>query len=158
MIRAILAKAGIGAVIAIGDAGKTSDLFLDYGIGKGLIASIDKNGMVEFAVEAGLGSPVSGSQMFKEMMEHFGSNVKSIKGNWTYGDNLATVNNLTKIGMPLENAVLETWTGKQAALYGYTKASVSLQVILRCVCKGLATQRISRQQSVYLTVFLFQSV
>jgi YD repeat-containing protein len=50
--------------------------------------------------------------------------VTAIRGNWTYGDNLAAVNRLTGQGVPLEEAVRQTWTAGQAARYGFTNATV----------------------------------
>ena len=68
--------------------------------------------------------------MFDEMMKHFGSSVLIIEGNWTYGDNLATVNRLTAGGaMPLDQASVHTPTGKYAAAWGYGKVTVQLQSI-----------------------------
>src|SRR4051812_5682416 len=50
-------------------------------------------GQLSFIVENlpkdGTGCP--GRWMFEVMMQHFGSSVTAIQGNWTYGDNLAAV-------------------------------------------------------------------
>jgi hypothetical protein len=64
------------------------------------------------------------------MMEHFGKDVKGVRGSWRNREdaannlNLGTVNKLTAGGMPLEEAVKGAWTAKQAAKYGFTKATI----------------------------------
>ena len=105
-------------------SGSFEDFFLDAGNGKGILATIDANGVVEFAIEAGKGSSIPGREMFAQMMNHFGSNVNAVRGNWSYGDNLGMVNRLTSAGVPLEEAVLKTWTAGQSALYGFTNAAI----------------------------------
>jgi len=71
---------------------------------------------------------IRGKEAFAKVMEHFGPEVKRIKGNWTtstsekYGsDNLKTLNELTSKGISIEDAAKETWTGKQAATFGFTQ-------------------------------------
>jgi hypothetical protein len=85
------------------------------------------NGELSFLVENlpkdGTGCP--GWWMFDEMMKHFGAQVTSIQGNWTYGDNLATVNRLTAGGgMSLEDAAKHGPTGRYAATWGFTTVEV----------------------------------
>jgi hypothetical protein len=59
------------------------------------------------------------------MMRHFGAAVVAIQGNWTYGDNLSTVNKLTMAGaMTLEEAAKLGPTGKYAAAWGYNRVQV----------------------------------
>jgi RHS repeat-associated protein len=89
------------------------------------------DGVLEFAVDAkypsGTRSVTRGYQWFEMMWEHFrsiGQSVKAIKAKWIYGDNLATFNELASQGIPLEEAAASTWTGRQAAARGYTKANV----------------------------------
>jgi hypothetical protein len=43
--------------------------------GKGIVANLDKNGYVEFKINTE-GSGIRGTDLFKQMMEHFGSNAK----------------------------------------------------------------------------------
>ncbi|WP_131990104.1 hypothetical protein [Chthoniobacter flavus] len=62
------------------------------------------------------------------MMEHFGDNVKAIAGNWSYGDNLAAMNKLTGQGMSLEEAASQTWTGGQAAKFGFSNPTVETAI------------------------------
>ncbi len=65
-----------------------------------------------------------GEDEFKAMLEHFGDNVKVIRGHWTFGDNLASFNKGVRAGMSLEDAALSTWTGKQAFAAGFGKAKI----------------------------------
>jgi hypothetical protein len=85
---------------------------------------MDRNGVVSFAIEAGKDSLVSGTEMFSNMMNRFGSRVRGIQGNWSHGDNLARVNALTSAGVPLEQAVSQTWTASRAAMWGLRNAAV----------------------------------
>jgi len=67
---------------------------------------IVSGGQLSFIIENlpndGKGCP--GKWLFDTMMHHFGSSVTGIQGNWTYGVNLATVNNLTAKGVNLEGS------------------------------------------------------
>lgn len=67
------------------------------------------------------GSPISGKQMFDAVMMHFGDRVRSIEGYWAWGDNLHKVNRLVADGVPLHDAVGQTWTADRAAAYGFTR-------------------------------------
>ena len=60
------------------NVGSTNDFYLDGGNGKGIVASINENGVVKFAIETGKNSAITGREMFSQMMQHFGSNVKAI--------------------------------------------------------------------------------
>jgi len=104
--------------------GSTGDFNFAASDTKGIIGEISDDGLVSFAVEAGAGSPVRGTDMFLDMMKHFGSNVKGIKGAWYYGDNLAAINRLTAKGRSLADAALDTWTGRRAAEQGFTSVRV----------------------------------
>ena len=90
-----------------------------------LYSSISDTGVVDFAVEAAQDSSVRGYEMFNKMIEYYGNKVTAVGGNWTYGDNLAKVNELTRAGMSLNEAVLKTWTGTQSAIYGFTNAVIT---------------------------------
>jgi RHS repeat-associated protein len=106
--------------------GNTGEFILS-GAGKNnfIYAELNKNGVIDFAIEAGEGASIRGGELFKAMMSHYGSNVKGIAGNWSYGTNLAKVNELTASGMSLQNAISITWTGNQAAKYGFTSARIT---------------------------------
>jgi hypothetical protein len=92
--------------------------------GGGVIAEVNPEGVLSFAIEAGEGAAVRGTQLFAEMMSALGSRVTAIQGNWSYGSNLARVNELTRAGTPLAEAVAQTWTASRAAMHGYGNAAV----------------------------------
>ena len=75
-------------------------------------------------IEAGAGASVRGTEMFAMAMNHFGKNVRGVKGIWKYGDNLDEVNRLVESGVPLAEAVQRTWTARRAASFGFTQATV----------------------------------
>jgi hypothetical protein len=105
-------------------AAKEFELMLSGG--KGIFGSLNKEGIVSFIVEAGKGSPVSGTELIAKMMAAFGNRVTAIQGNWTYGVNLAKVNELTASGMSPEQAVTKTWTASRAAMFGFGQGAVQL--------------------------------
>ena len=90
---------------------------------KGIIANLDKNGHVEFKINTE-GSGIRGTDLFKQMMEHFGSNAKGVKGKWVSGTNLDKVNELTAKGVPIEEAVKQTWTANRARDAGFGNATL----------------------------------
>lgn len=69
---------------------------------------------------------LSGKEEFQRIMEHFGKRVKRIQGTWLYGDNLAEFNRLVgpPHGLDVFEAAAQTWTGKNAAKYGYTEVKI----------------------------------
>ena len=91
-----------------------------------ILGELVAGGQLSFVVEnlPKDGAGCRGSWLFSEMMRHFGPAVAAIQGNWTYGDNLATVNRLTASGMTLEQATKEGFTGKRAAEWKFDKLSV----------------------------------
>ena len=127
---ATVLSGGPGAAIILhqmegaGDGGSTVDYAYMAPDGSGIFATIDNTGVVDMVVEAPKGSAIRGTELFREMMEHFGKNVRAIRGNWRYGDNLAEVNKLVGQNQPLEMAVTKTWTARRAAEYGFTRAVV----------------------------------
>jgi hypothetical protein len=92
-----------------------------------------KDGRLRFNIQAidpetGARGTVRGQALFDGMMEHFGSTVKVIEGRWNEGTNLAEFNRLTGQGVSLEEAASRTWTGQQAARYGFTKVTVETKI------------------------------
>ena len=92
---------------------------------------VSATGELEFVVENlpkdGTGCP--GWWMFERMMEHIGSNVTAIRGSWTYGDNLDTVNRLTTGGaMSMTEAAFQGPTGQYALAHGFVNVHVGLEV------------------------------
>ena len=91
---------------------------------KGILASLDDEGFVEFKINV-QGSGLRGTDLFKRMMEHFGTNVRGIWGKWVKGTNLEIVNRLTAQGLPLEEAVTRAWTANRARDFGFGTATVT---------------------------------
>lgn len=96
--------------------------------GKGIVGYLDENGTVTFAIVAGEGSPIRGTELFNNMMRYFGDDAKAIRGVWRAGTNLDKVNELTAKGIPLEEAVQQSWTVTRARRLGFNKVTVALQV------------------------------
>ncbi len=94
----------------------------------GLLADLDADGMLNLYIKRGPNSP-SGSQMFQEALEAFGSNVKGIRGNWinskSIGDNFKSYKKALSRGHTPERAAFETFTGKMAQKNGFDKARVT---------------------------------
>ncbi|QRK07789.1 hypothetical protein JQX13_48760 [Archangium violaceum] len=127
---ATVLSGGPGAAIILhqmgggGDGGSTVDYEHIVPDGSGIAATIDNTGVVDVIVAAPKGSAIRGTELFRGMMKHFGKNVRAIRGNWRYGDNLAEVNRLVGENVPLEIAVTKTWTARRAAEYGFIRAVV----------------------------------
>ena len=104
---------------------KTFALFTPEG--KGIIGELNEMGVVTFAIEAGEGSSLRGTEMFNRMMQHFGDEVRTIQGVWLKGPsgnpstNIDKVNELTGTGMALEEAITHAWTVTRARKLGYVK-------------------------------------
>jgi hypothetical protein len=92
---------------------------------KGIIAHLDQNGIVTFAVSAGPESSLRGTEMFNRMVDAFSDEISAIQGVWVKGPqgdpsiNIDKVNELTAQGVPLEKAVLEAWTVTRARKRGF---------------------------------------
>jgi len=98
--------------------------------GKGILGHLDDDGVVTFAVEAGKGSSVRGTELFNKMMEYFGARVRAIHGVWRKSPtgrpstNIDKVNELTGAGLPLNEAILQAWTVTRARKLGFSKMGV----------------------------------
>ncbi|MHB1425226.1 MAG: hypothetical protein ACYC3I_18810 [Gemmataceae bacterium] len=95
--------------------------------GKGIVGYLDEKGTVTFAIEAGEGSPIRGTELFDNMMRAWGEDATAIRGVWRAGTNLEKVNELTAQGMPLEEAIQYAWTVTRARRLGFNKVAVVLQ-------------------------------
>ena len=88
--------------------------------------SLDDGDELSFLVDNrpkdGTGCP--GWWMFGQMMSHFGDRVTAIHGDWSYGNNLASVNQLTGSGVSLQAAAARTPTGRYAAAHGFRRIAV----------------------------------
>jgi hypothetical protein len=95
--------------------------------GKGILATFDNAGVVTFAIGAGQGCSVRGTEMFNRMMQHFGAEVRAIQGVWLKdlagkeSTNIDKVNELTGAGVPLEEAITHAWTVTRARKWGFNK-------------------------------------
>lgn len=98
--------------------------------GKGILGELDENGVVTFAVEAGEDSPIRGTELFNLMMRAFGPGAKVIHGSWNLGHlgkpstNIDKVNELTRAGVPLEEAIQQTWTVTRARKLGFQRYQI----------------------------------
>jgi hypothetical protein len=98
--------------------------------GKGILGHLDDDGVVTFAVQAGEGSSVRGTELFNGMMASFGNDARAVHGVWRQSPtgrpstNIDLVNELTGAGMPLEEAVLQAWTVTRARKLGFTRVRV----------------------------------
>jgi len=76
-------------------------------------------------LEDGTRSPLlRGSEQFERILAHFSGKFLGIQGSWSFGDNLAAFNHAIAQGSSIADAALQTWTGKQAAVAGYTRVVV----------------------------------
>jgi hypothetical protein len=97
---------------------------------RGIIGTLDEQGILTFVVLAGEGSPIRGTEMFDLMMRAFGQRVQGIRGVWRRGFggrpsiNLDKVNELTAKGAALAEAITETWTMTRAKRWGFAKAII----------------------------------
>jgi len=93
-----------------------------------ICGEVDGNGVFEFAIQAASDSSIRGWQLFRRMMIAFGDEVRAIHGFWRKGllpsINIDKVNELTAAGVPLDEAVLDAWTVKQARHFGFQNVRV----------------------------------
>jgi hypothetical protein len=95
--------------------------------GKGIIGELTELGILTFAIEAGEGSSIRGTEMFNRMMQVFGNEVRAIHAVWrkyseAVSTNIDKVNELTAAGMPIADAISHAWTVTRAAKLGFLKA------------------------------------
>jgi hypothetical protein len=84
--------------------------------------------------DAGVRGSIRGAEQFKKIIDYFGlEKIRSIKGSWSFGDNLSAFNKAIAALPPAERttpqaqsaAAAATWTGKQAKEVGFTVAHVT---------------------------------
>ena len=99
----------------------------DGGLGQ---ATLDENGLLDLSIGTRwetdgveVRSELRGGFIFETVMDHFGDRVRAIGGHWVFGDNLAKFNKLKDEGLSDEAAAAGTWTGGQAAIYGFTRVA-----------------------------------
>src|ERR1700730_11058519 len=95
---------------------------------KGILGSLDENGVVTFYINAGKGSSVRGTEFFNRMMDEFGDDVRVVHGVWRKNfltgeesTNVDKVNELTASGTPIGEAIRFAWTATRAAKLGFTR-------------------------------------
>lgn len=67
---------------------------------------------------------LQGAEQFQLILQHFTGRFHAIRGNWVYGDNLRSFNVGVAAGMSLEQAALQTWTGRQATAAGFGRVEI----------------------------------
>src|SRR5438046_2969661 len=96
-----------------------------------IYAELDAQGVVTFAVYATTDSPIRGTELFLRMMNAFADDAKAIEGVWRKGKlpsiNIDKVNELTALGMLIDDAVLQAWTVTRARKLGFANVSVTYQ-------------------------------
>ncbi len=97
---------------------------------RGIIGTLDDQGIVTFVIMAGEGSPIRGTEMFDLMMRAFGEQVRGIRGVWRRGfkgqpsANLDKVNELTSQGTALDEALKQAWTVTRAERWGFGRITL----------------------------------
>jgi hypothetical protein len=90
---------------------------------------------VENVPKDGLGCP--GRWLVRQAWEHFrqcGAPIAAIRGEWSFGDNLDTVNRLTHGNqLTIAEAALQTWSADRAREYGFT-------TVMLLACDGVPGQ------------------
>jgi hypothetical protein len=110
--------------------GKVTYSYGEVDRGQGLDASLDSKGVLRLEVKAPESGPRraqygSGSDMFDDMMRNVSKNgdIKQIEGQWSnklgLSDNYEAYKQNIAQGMTPKDAAANTWTGKQAAKYGF---------------------------------------
>jgi hypothetical protein len=81
---------------------------------------------VENAPDDGLGCP--GAWLFEAAWDHFvqnGAQINGVRGSWTFGTNLRTINDLTRNNqMSLPDAAKQTWGFGRASSKGFANVHV----------------------------------
>ncbi|MDR3676856.1 MAG: DUF4157 domain-containing protein [Acidobacteriota bacterium] len=76
--------------------------------------------------DAGVRGAIRGAEQFKKIVDYFGlAKIRSIKGSWSFGDNLSAFNEAIADKATPEAAAAGTWTGKQAKDVGFTAVHVT---------------------------------
>ncbi|MEU0741177.1 ALF repeat-containing protein, partial [Streptomyces sp. NPDC006134] len=115
----LLTAAAAGRKWACGSFNKAYD-------GDGMIMAAARDGVLDIAVERN-DSTTKGYQMFDDVMAHFGAeNLRRIESKWVPAmpTNLNEFNKLIRGGKSLEEAAAATFTGRNAARYGFTKIRI----------------------------------
>ncbi|HUG67546.1 MAG TPA: RHS repeat-associated core domain-containing protein [Pirellulaceae bacterium] len=87
-----------------------------------IFGTLDDAGVLVYDVDNATQTGYSGFSMFNRMMDYLGTKVTAIKGVWGYGTNLDRVNELTRAGMELEEAITHTRAAGYASSRGFNNA------------------------------------
>ena len=75
----------------------------------------------------GIRSSQHGADLYRQMIQHFGvKNIKTIAGIWTAGTNHQQYSNFIRKGLEPEEAAAQTWSGVQAAKYGFSLVTLAI--------------------------------
>jgi hypothetical protein len=70
----------------------------------------------------GIRSHMHGGNLYAQMMQHFGAQkITGIRDIWSGGTNFSQFHRNLRNRMSIEDAAYNTWSGRQAARYGFTK-------------------------------------
>jgi hypothetical protein len=70
----------------------------------------------------GIRSHMHGRDLYEQMIQHFGlQRITGIRALWSGGTNFSQFHGNLRNRMNVEDAALNTWSGRQAARYGFTK-------------------------------------
>lgn len=93
-------------------------------------ASLNREGTLNISAflafpEFGVRSHLKGSELYAEMMHHFGRDrIQRIEGKWLDGSNHTQYFAGIARGLTPEQAAIATWSGQQAARYGYSRVEL----------------------------------
>ena len=65
-----------------------------------------------------------GPDELRKILAHFVPRYQSVRVCWSCGENLKAFNRATAVGAAADEAALQTWTGRQLALAGYSNVSI----------------------------------
>lgn len=91
------------------------------------IAELENDGTLFLDTELvntrlGIRSHMHGGDLYAQMMQHFGvQNITAIRDVWSGGTNFSQFHQNLRNRMSIEDAAFNTWSGRQAARYGFTR-------------------------------------
>ncbi len=101
--------------------------FTDKTYGFKFVAVLENDGTLFLDTELvntklGIRSHMHGGELYAQMIQHFGvKNITAIQDIWSRGTNFGQFHANLRGRMSVEEAASNTWSGRQAARYGFTK-------------------------------------
>ncbi len=101
--------------------------FTDKTNGFKFVAELEDDGILFLDAELvntklGIRSHIHGGDLYAQMIQHFGlKNITAIQDIWSRGTNFGQFHANLRDRMSVEEAAFSTWSGRQAARYGFTK-------------------------------------